>query len=163
MKYAENYLDIANEIKAIKRVNSNEKAMVPKLLEYGMLVMHNYKEGQNKIAGFYIMPKYEMSLLDHLEKHKFAPSEIFRMTLSLIDIFESIHDSGYVYNDLKPQNIMVTKEGQFVLIDLGMVKKIITKGKHIEDGTVSKFQGNLLFSSLRAMMLKTTSRRDDIS
>jgi hypothetical protein len=58
---------------------------------------------------------------------------------------------------------MVTKEGEFVLIDLGMIKKIIKKGKHIEDCSVATFQGNLLFSSLRAMMLLTTSRRDDIS
>ena len=58
---------------------------------------------------------------------------------------------------------MVTKEGEFVLIDLGMIKKIMTKkGKHIEDCGVATFQGNLLFSSLRAMMLLTTSRRDDL-
>jgi len=39
LKYSENYLEIANEIKAIKRINSSGKVMVPKMVEYGMLVM----------------------------------------------------------------------------------------------------------------------------
>ena len=77
------------------------------------------------------MPKYQMGLLEYLKNHEFATSEIFRMAIQLMDIFQCIHDSGYVYTDLKPQNIMVTKEGQFVLIDLGLVKKIIAKGKHV--------------------------------
>jgi serine/threonine protein kinase len=34
---------------------------------------------------------------------------IFDLGCQLLDSFEALHEAGYVYNDLKPENIMVNK------------------------------------------------------
>lgn len=66
------------------------------------------------------------------------------MALRLIDILESIHEAGYIYNDLKLHNILVDYNaspdtsrdnifyGQGIhLIDFGFVSKYVVNGEHI--------------------------------
>ena len=93
---------------------------------------------------------------------------------------EQFHSIGYVYNDLKPDNICV---GDFQpnsdqdlnldtikLIDFGLatpyLKSIINKDGEEEKVHISKqrkkFQGNFAFSSKNAFREITLSRRDDL-
>lgn len=41
----------------------------------------------------------------------------------LLSAFEQLHNVGRVHNDLKPDNVMTTKNGGTVLIDMGYCKK----------------------------------------
>ena len=74
-----------------------------------------------------------------------------------MDILKLVHKTKRTFNDLKPDNIMITPPGksdeklQVHLIDFGCADKFIDEetNEHIKEGeTVSKFNGNLLFSSL---------------
>jgi serine/threonine protein kinase len=89
----------------------------------------------------------------------------------MIDAMQILHQTGYIYNDLKPQNIMITRSNNkinFVLIDFGLVKKFNKvekngKVKHVsEQEEVENFEGNLLFATPSQMCYKMTSRRDDL-
>ena len=51
----------------------------------------------------------------------------------MLEIVEFIHSKGRTYNDLKPQNIMIT-QGNVTLIDLGLCDKFVDKNGHIEKG-----------------------------
>ena len=76
--------------------------------------------------------------------------QIFRLGLYLLDIIEQIHAAGYVFNDLKPDNVLLASNesldaakdhGQqllndfkIALIDFGYATKYIdaNTGEHIE-------------------------------
>lgn len=46
---------------------------------------------------------------------------IYQIGIKLLDIFELIHDSGIVYNDLKPDNIMMGHHQDFVNMDVNLI------------------------------------------
>jgi serine/threonine protein kinase len=73
-----------------------------------------------------------------------------------VTIFEEFHSIGYVYNDLKPDNVCIGIHRDMVslkklkLIDFGLATPyLLENGKHMECKT-KEFQGNLAFSSKNA-------------
>lgn len=90
----------------------------------------------------------------------------------LIDSFNIVHTAGRVYNDLKPENVMISfsknDEGEVsehvTLIDFGLATKYKNENKsHIKDTEhTDMFKGNIHFSSLDQMNFYKTSRKDDI-
>ena len=46
----------------------------------------------------------------------------------LINTLETIHLSGLVHGDIKPENIFLTNDGQLILLDFGAVNHYLTKG-----------------------------------
>lgn len=63
----------------------------------------------NEPIWYFIMPRYGVNLQQLLEKCSFRLSNasIFHLGIRLLSILELIHNSGLVYNDLKPDNIMI--------------------------------------------------------
>ena len=55
------------------------------------------------------MPQYGPGLDQVFEQNRksLSNASVFEIGLKIIDILEAIHESGYVYNDLKLQNIML--------------------------------------------------------
>jgi len=49
---------------------------------------------------------------------------VTKFILAVCNAVALLHAEGYVHRDLKPGNIMRRKDGSYVLIDLGLVKKI---------------------------------------
>lgn len=60
---------------------------------------------------------------------------IIKAFYQVVDCLEYIHDAGYIYNDLKEDNIMITEQGdddfKVTLVDFGLVSKYIKNGHHI--------------------------------
>ena len=115
--------------------------------------------------GFYIMPKYDMSLskyLDHFQGQN-RLQKVVEVSIQLLDILQHIHSVRRTHNDLKPENVMINLNGHIektptvVLIDPGFTQKL---SQHSYDLTT--FEGNMLFSSLNQMDFKSTSQRDDL-
>ena len=94
-------------------------------------------------------------------------ASIFRLGLKLLDILELVHDSGQVYNDLKPDNLMVDMNGalpikvgneyedifkyfRIYLIDFGLASQWRNRktGEHRRVSRSDLFQGNIYFSSV---------------
>ena len=77
-----------------------------------------------------------------------------------------MHASSIVFNDLKPDNIMVNRQtGDVTLIDFGFASSYLkSDGTHKSDSEMSEqFHGNILYSSFDQMNFFQTSRKDDIN
>lgn len=102
------------------------------------------------------------------------------MGLGVLKQLEKTHKAGLVFNDLKLDNILAGYRQEIEeycgedsncfencslnLIDFGFATRWVDKktGKHIEETTLSKFKGNIMFSSAHQLSFKSTSRRDDL-
>ena len=103
----------------------------------------------------------------------------------MVTCLEKVHELGYVYNDLKPDNILIGnssvlkdfEEGaelhskkfesyqyyKIRLVDFGIVEKYLDEeGNHIEPGIPDYFRGSLNFASKYAFDFTRNTRRDDM-
>src|SRR5216684_1302388 len=62
------------------------------------------------------------------EKGKFSPEEAVPIFLQIAAALEAAHQAGVVHRDLKPQNVMVDKEGRVYVMDFGVARSLETPG-----------------------------------
>ena len=112
------------------------------------------------------MPNYGITLEKYLcnVNYKISFASICHLGVQIIRIFEQIHASGYVYNDLKPDNIMLGsiedlpqtytkgncfKNASIKLVDFGYSTKYIDKSGHLKKKKkLERFNGNTAFASI---------------
>ena len=131
---------------------------------------------------YFVMPRYGQNLQKILVERNLEMSKasVFDLGLSLLDRLEIIHNSGFVYNDLKPDNILIGyrqqlpkssaiigpngdsifKNIQLNLVDFGLATpwRNNETGQHVEDKHIGCFEGNLYFCSQYQLEFKRTSR-----
>ena len=83
-------------------------------------------QGENNEVDFmsyFVIQKYETDLINFLHRKKTQSSTVLEIVYQLIGAFELIHKCGYTYNDLKLENVMISKGEQgrikVNLIDFG--------------------------------------------
>jgi serine/threonine protein kinase len=166
IKISKDFMVMGREIQALKAFhNSNprDRNVVPNVLAYGMF--GNVVEGQKTLYSFYVMPKYgkDIDSYFHEQGKRFSLQSIVRLGIKVLDVLEQVHNSGYVYGDLKLDNILVghgetlpnaDAENAFAnvslnLIDFGFATKFVDRdGNHLPERHIDMFQGNLIFSSV---------------
>ncbi len=62
------------------------------------------------------------------EKGKFSPEEAVPIFLQIAAALEAAHQAGVVHRDLKPQNVMVDKDGRVYVMDFGVARSLETPG-----------------------------------
>jgi serine/threonine protein kinase len=77
-------------------------------------------------APFLVMEYVEgESLGERLEHHgRMEEAEAVRIILQVCDALAQAHRQGIIHRDVKPDNIMVSPDGQAKLADLGLVKRM---------------------------------------
>ncbi|MFA6170166.1 MAG: serine/threonine-protein kinase [Candidatus Margulisiibacteriota bacterium] len=105
--------------------------------ESEMLMRFNHSNvvtcfGQGELSG---IPFYSMefvggaSLADLLGKFKQVhPLEATRMMIEIAEVFKAVHQVGIYHRDIKPDNILLARNGTIKLIDFGIAKD--TKAEH---------------------------------
>ena len=113
------------------------------------------------------MPKYDYTLeklLDKVEDIR-KLDFIFDVSRQLINCLQVVHKAGYVYNDLKPDNVMISFDAnsqmKVSLIDYNLATKRPSSNQK-EPGNARFFNGSFIFASLDQLNFFETSPRDDL-
>jgi len=99
-------------------------------------------------------------LSTHMRKRKiFSQTEASRLLCTVAMALESLHDQGLVHRDLKPQNIMMTKTFEPIVMDFGLSRPFLVEEEEREALTgEGVFIGTLAFCSPEQIL----GRSDDI-
>lgn len=126
------------------------------------------------------MPRYGLDLHQYFHNcgKCFSDQTVVEIGTSLLSSLQKVHNEGYVYNDLKPDNILVDycakmpkryypgnafRSTSLNLIDFGFAQKYRNKDKsHQPRENIDVFKGNLVFASRDQLKFKKTSRKDDL-
>ncbi|KAJ3382720.1 Serine/threonine-protein kinase 16 [Lobulomyces angularis] len=116
-------------ISEVKNHSKVESKYVLKLVD-SMLLKDNFN--QKIIEGFLILPFYKngtcQNLIENLGDGEYLPiGKILELTLDIIKGLETFHENNLAFRDLKPANVLLTDEGQGVLMDLGSVADFYCK------------------------------------
>ncbi|XP_066143168.1 cGMP-dependent protein kinase 1-like [Euwallacea fornicatus] len=69
------------------------------------------------------------SLLHSQKNKRFEEEDAKFMTACVLEALEYLHSKGIVYRDLKPENLLVDKNGYLKLTDFGFAKQMPPRGK----------------------------------
>ena len=165
---------ILTKLNSIRAKNCPESYnFFPKVYDGGEFIISEANERGNqesKKYSFIIMEKLGKTLQTHLieQGNAFSMRTVCQIGIQLLQMLQQLHLIGKVYNDLKLDNILVSKESTddqilIKLIDFGLATSFIdAQGMHIKREQTSDFKGNLAMSSIHAMNFETMSRRDDL-
>lgn len=100
--------------------DSQPLGSIPKVKTYGHIIYRGQKDATSMtseilevpldddcLLSYMIIPRYEMNLENLFANVKINQQQILILALQLLTILEQIHIGGYVYNDLKLDNIMI--------------------------------------------------------
>lgn len=82
---------------------SDVKAAIPHVIDHSVLDL------ADKQLHSIVMPCYgpDLDYLLDQRNYKISNRSIYHLGLQLLDIYEVVHKSGLVFNDLKPDNILI--------------------------------------------------------
>ena len=102
---------------------------------------------------------------------KLSINSIYKIGIELITCFKYFHEAGFIYLDLKADNIAILFNEKFLnnekinitLLDCGFgVAYLDQNGNHKDLNNSEKKHGNIYLSSINALSNKPISRRDDM-
>ena len=73
-------------------------------------------------------------------RQRLAPADALRITAEIADGLAAAHRSGLIHRDVKPENVLLTKEmhglGRAKIGDFGLAKRVRGRGEKVFDGLV---------------------------
>ncbi len=97
-----------------------------------------YDIGRTPDGKIYVAMEYVDNSLKELvdwkkrRKQTFTPEKAVELLMPIAQVLDAVHQKGWVHLDVKPENILLYKEGRTVLGDFGIARR---KGETTSDGT----------------------------
>lgn len=108
--------------------NSNETAITPPVLAYETLSFDILE--QEKWLTLLAMPYYlQGSLAQHL-KQSLTFEQKHQLIVQAAKTIESLHQAGWLHNDIKPSNILIHKQHDLLLTDFALAEPIDNSSKN---------------------------------
>lgn len=87
-------------------------------------IVNVYDVGEDRGLYFMVMELVEgITLKDYIQKKvRLTSKEVISITLQVCAGIEAAHNNGIVHRDIKPQNIIISKEGKVKVTDFGIAK-----------------------------------------
>ena len=107
-----------------------ERQFLAEVTHPGIVKIFNFVEHDDKNGdpvGYIVMEYVGGTSLKQAKGHQLPVAQAIAYMLEILPALGYLHSVGLVYNDLKPENIMVTEE-QLKLIDLGAVSRLNSYG-----------------------------------
>ena len=149
--------DMAKDITNVKRFEIESKAVV--LLEHDNIVkIYDVNiEGELK---YFVMEYLEgITLKEYLkQKGKLDSEEVISCAEQILRALEHAHSKGVIHRDIKPQNIMLLKNGQIKVTDFGIAKLPSAETVTMEDKAI----GTVYYISPEQASGKKVDSRTDI-
>lgn len=163
----------SGDIIAIKRLNarvvSNDAELVARFVREGELLQQlNHpniirmldvveEDGQQSIIMEYVDGGSLRDLLD--SEGALAPDKVLDIALPLADALVLAHKSGVIHRDLKPDNVLLDKDGRPKLTDFGLARLLHGNVHLTQHGA---FLGTLAYMSPEAINGEVLDARSDI-
>jgi serine/threonine protein kinase/Tfp pilus assembly protein PilF len=89
--------------------------------------------------------------------------EIINITIQICEGLQKAHDAGIIHRDIKPQNIIINKDGQVKILDFGLAKlRVGANGYSPSITKIGTTMGTINYMSPEQTMGKEVDHRTDI-
>lgn len=143
--------NLSNEIEILKKFKSIKFNKTPKI----------YYLSEDII----VTSKYDCdleTLKNQQESKRFDLLSTLILGIHMLDCIKSLHNFGYIHNDIKPSNFVVKKGSIIKLIDFGISQEIKDIAKLPKNYKSELYIGTRNFMSINAHKRKRLSKRDDL-
>lgn len=124
----------ASEPRHLERFQ-REARSVAALNHPNIVTIHSVEEAEG--LHFLVLELVEgETLADLLRADPMSLERILEIALPLVEALEAIHARGVIHRDLKPRNVMVSRDGRVKLLDFGIAR--LTQTAQAEDETTTE-------------------------
>ena len=92
-------------------------------------IVNVYDVGEDRGLYYIVMELVEgITLKEYIQKKgRLTPKEVISIAVQVCSAMEVAHSHNIIHRDIKPQNIMISKEGKVKVTDFGIAKAILSK------------------------------------
>ncbi len=133
---------LAQDESFLRRFRSEARALA-QIHHPNIVIVYDFRSFD---MGFYISMEYVegLTLADYLEEKGPIPwKEGIYLTKQMLSAFHYAHSCGVIHRDIKPRNILLTKNNVVKITDFGLAK-VLEEGKRTTDTTVTMATGGTI-------------------
>ncbi len=151
---------ISNDRRAMSNLHREAQTMIRLNHKNIVRVYDLHEEGSVKYIDMeFIDGKNLRDLLLDYPNQRLPEGEVKKLALQITEGLGYAHKQQVIHRDIKPQNIMLTKDGQIKLMDFGIAETLRTSMGMIQNTSTS---GTLLYMSPEQLMGDSIRRTSDI-